>query len=506
MLRRSFLGSTVLSASLLSAASASAEISGTDVWDIFTQYYEATGATVRGAPQADGDTLVIAGPSLLYRFPFGVATVRLGLPDITLTDQSDGTVIISFPGVVELPFEFDVPDEFSTSGTIVATQTGYTSVAGGTPGDITFTQSAEKLVVEVKDLILPDEGFDVALLVQSDGFDVTSQVTADDLINVKTDMTIGSGQVAYILNGDGGFIVSNTGTFAPSMTTSEMALPAGGSDVFNLGAALQAGAFVRGAVQSGGNSSETVTTVDGDVVSEQATKTGPTDGTYAIDANGLKLDVTALASTFRTVMADVLPFPVEGEVAAIDMALQFPLLASPEPQDVLLRFGMDGLKIDDTLWDLFDAEGTLPRDPATFLIDLAGVVSSEVDWLNFATLEAQLDQPMPPITADSVTLNAFALSAIGAAVDGTGSFALDTSDLESFDGFPRPEGSALFNVKGANALLDRLTTLGLIGPDEAGLARLGMGFLARATGDDAFETSVEVNADGHVLVNGQRMR
>jgi len=38
------------------------------------------------------------------------------------------------------------------------------------------------------------------------------------------------------------------------------------------------------------------------------------------------------------------------------------------------------------------------------------------------------------------------------------------------------------------------------------MARLGMGFIARSTGDDAFETRLDVNTDGHVIVNGQRMR
>jgi len=126
MLRQTLLGTTVLSATAMLATTASADITGGDVWDMYTKYYEATGATVIGEAQANGDTTVIANPALLYRLPFSIATIRLGLPDITLTDQSDGTVALSFPDVVEMPIEIDVPDELTVSATIVTTPSGYT--------------------------------------------------------------------------------------------------------------------------------------------------------------------------------------------------------------------------------------------------------------------------------------------------------------------------------------------------------------------------------------------
>jgi len=55
-------------------------------------------------------------------------------------------------------------------------------------------------------------------------------------------------------------------------------------------------------------------------------------------------------------------------------------------------------------------------------------------------------------------------------------------------------------------LIDNLVALGVLPEDQASMARLGMGMFARSVGDDQLETTVEVNPEGHVIVNGQRMR
>ena len=211
-------------------------------------------------------------------------------------------------------------------------------------------------------------------------------------------------------------------------------------------------------------------------------------------------------AALERLIPEVFPFPISGSMGAAAGGYKFPLMPSEDPQDVALRLNFSDLVISDDLWGIFDPNGDLPRDPASINIDVAGTVISEIDALNFATLEAQMDQPEPPISLESLTINEFSIAAIGASALATGAFTVDNSDTTTFDGFPRPEGSAILNVEGANALIDRLVAFGVIGPDEAGMARLGMGFIAKATGDDAFETRVDVNGEGHVIVNGQRMR
>ena len=125
MLRRNLFGTTVLSATVFLAQSVAADVTTDDVWSSFTAYYESTGAQVIGTPKADGADTVVGDSALLYRFPFGVATLRIGLPDLRMTEQSDGTVDLVYPDNFDLRIEVDVPSEGAGSLTLGITQTGY---------------------------------------------------------------------------------------------------------------------------------------------------------------------------------------------------------------------------------------------------------------------------------------------------------------------------------------------------------------------------------------------
>jgi hypothetical protein len=274
----------------------------------------------------------------------------------------------------------------------------------------------------------------------------------------------------------------------------------------NLSTALAAGAYLRGTTDAEGSSSETVTTIDGEILSEQSQTTGRTTSRVSVDAAGVDLYAEGEGVEFNMLLPDVFPFPISGSMGAAAGGYKFPLMPSEDPQDVALRLDFSDLVISEDLWGLFDPSAELPRDPASINIDVAGTVISGIDALNFAEFEAQFEQAVPPISLETLTINEISVSAIGASALATGSFIVDNSDTTTFDGFPAPEGSAILNVEGANALIDRLIAFGVIGQEEAGMARLGMGFIAKSTGDDAFETRLDVNDEGHVIVNGQRMR
>jgi hypothetical protein len=506
MLRRTLFGTTVLSATVLLGHAATADVTAQDVWATYTAYYESTGAQVIGTPTTDGADTVVADTALLYRFPFGVATLRVGLPDMRLIDQSDGTVAISYPDAFDVRLEFDVPSEGAGSMTMSVAQENFQGSASGTPGDVTFTQSADGLTLAVKDIDVPEQEIDFTMAVQGEGYTSTSRVVTGDLITATSEMTVGNADVAYVVTDPEGAIMSNTGRFGGSTSTFESAFPAGGSDVMNLSAALTAGAYLRGTSVTTGGSSETVTTIDGEVMSEQSQTTGPATSRLSVDASGVDLFAEGEQVDFTMLIPEVFPFPIAGSMSGASAGYKFPLMPSTDPQDVALRLDLRDLEISEDLWAIFDPAAELPRDPASLNIDIAGTVISEIDLLNFETLEAQMEQDVPPISLESLTINELSVSAIGASALATGTFIVDNSDMDTFDGFPRPEGSAILNVTGANALIDRLIAFGVIGQDEAGMARLGMGFIANATGDDAFETRVDVNGEGHVMVNGQRMR
>ncbi|MEP4637347.1 MAG: hypothetical protein ABJZ83_03195, partial [Yoonia sp.] len=142
MLRRNLFGTTVLSATAMLAQSVAADVTGADVWATYTAYYESTGAQVIGTPTTSGDETVISDSALLYRFPFDVATLRVGLPDMRFVDQSDGTVLISYPEAFDVRIEFDVPSEGSGALTLGIAQDNFQGTVSGDPADMTFVQSA----------------------------------------------------------------------------------------------------------------------------------------------------------------------------------------------------------------------------------------------------------------------------------------------------------------------------------------------------------------------------
>ena len=59
---------------------------------------------------------------------------------------------------------------------------------------------------------------------------------------------------------------------------------------------------------------------------------------------------------------------------------------------------------------------------------------------------------------------------------------------------------------GANALIEKLIGMGLLSEDDAMGARMMMGMFAVPAGDDTLTSKIEVNDEGHVLANGQRLK
>jgi hypothetical protein len=107
----------------------------------------------------------------------------------------------------------------------------------------------------------------------------------------------------------------------------------------------------------------------------------------------------------------------------------------------------------------------------------------------------------------ALTLNDLTLEVAGAELVGSGDFTFDNSDKESFDGMPRPEGALDLRLLGGNKLLDSLIQMGIVPEAEAMGARMMMGvFAVPGPSEDELLSRIEVNEEGHVLANGQRIK
>lgn len=111
-----------------------------------------------------------------------------------------------------------------------------------------------------------------------------------------------------------------------------------------------------------------------------------------------------------------------------------------------------------------------------------------------------------PGELNSLEINELTVRGAGVEIATEGSFIFDNSDLESFDGLPRPEGAVTIAINGANGLIDKLIQMGIVPQEEAMMPRMMMGMFTTPVGDDQLTSTLEINAEGHVLANGQRLR
>jgi len=72
---------------------------------------------------------------------------------------------------------------------------------------------------------------------------------------------------------------------------------------------------------------------------------------------------------------------------------------------------------------------------------------------------------------------------------------------------PRPEGSLTLVLEGAEALIDQLIATGVIRQEDAMGAMMMMSMFAQpGETEDSLTTTLEIDADGGVIANGQRLR
>ena len=239
----------------------------------------------------------------------------------------------------------------------------------------------------------------------------------------------------------------------------------------------------------------------------------PMQGTASAAEGETSVSLNAQAMSYNTSLTDMavsltspeLPFPVDISAAEYGIGMALPMARTDEPADFSASINLVDLAVSDMIWSLVDPQGALPHDPATLVIELSGTGRLFMDLMDPESMEEMADSDMPG-ELNSVTLDDLRISIAGAELTGGGAFAFDNSDMTTFPGMPRPEGELGIKLVGGNQLLDTLVSMGLVPADAAMQGRMMMGMFANVTGDDQLETSVEVNGEGHLIVNGQRLQ
>ncbi len=496
------LATSFIALSAAFATPAMADVSAADVWANQQSLYSSFGASLGGT--LSGDQLI--DPQINVVLPQGVASFQIKTDTITLSENSDGTVTISYPSPMTITVSGGVPNEGSFSAETIVTHDGFTAIASGDAGDISYASNAQTMKYEVTNVTVDGadmDDVDVTGNMTIEGWNGTSRVTEGNLITYTAASEIGTTTADFTFNNDG-IIARSTQTTQPITSQIDASFPVGGADIMNLSAALRDGLSVVMQSTGNGNASETVTTMDGRVLNQQTTSTGAQNFTMSFTEDGIAMAGEAV--DFAMIMNDPLIFPADLEfgIGALSMDYDVPLNASDEPQDFRVATSMQDVTLGDTIWNMIDPSGQLPRDPAEISFDITGMGTNAMDLLDIAAL-SRLAGP-PPVEVDEVTIENLRIAAIGAEATATGAVTFDWTDFQTIPGIARPEGVVTVNLNGANAVMDKLVAMGLLPEDQLMMPRMMMGMFATPVGDDMLETVLEVNSQGHVLANGQRLQ
>ncbi len=489
------------------ATGALADVTAEQVWADQERFVADTGYDMTsGSQQRQGDTLIVRDVVLTMEQTAEEAggRVTITLDEIRLRETGDGRVNMTLGAMPRFQVTSEdaegAPVEFGAEVTL----TDYLATASGAPDNIAYEWTAEALTT---------------------AFSLPAPVGEDGAVAEEVDISLGmQGLTGTLARGEGGMILSGTtaqslsyefsgatdeGAADLAFTLADVALDqAMTPGLFtgtpeDLAAGLRDGGSARIEMQFGAASVDATMTDPEGQAGRFAGEAVSGTLTFAMDESGLSYGAGTQEGQFQLEGGD-LPVPqVSGSYVESGTTLTLPLTAADAPQDYSLATRLVGLTLGDEIWEMFDTAGSFPRDPLTLLVDLSGTMKLDQDLMSEETWQTDA----PPGQFESLNLNDLRISGVGAELTGNGSFTFDNTDTQTFDGFPRPQGSVTLNLRGGNALIDRLVAAGFIPADQAMGARMMLTMFARpAEGEDALTSTIEINEAGEVRANGQRIR
>jgi hypothetical protein len=504
MLSRSTLRAGVCLAALTLASAAHADVTAEQVWQDWKDYYASLGQTVTAASEArDGDTLVVTGVSMVQ--DQNGTRSEATIAEVKLREMGDGTVEVTLSNDIPVKVTAAPADGPPAEISMNLSHQDLRLLASGVPENMVFDFTASELRMVMDEMMVDETAppFRMEFVatgntgrhnsVKDAGRTVTSEFAADKISVVMTGAdpeTSGT----FTMNGD-----MNGLTGAGTVVVPE------GVDMQDVNAAVQAGFAVDGKFNY----------ADGKFTMEGA---GP-DGSFKADSSGgagnlavrfgkdgLAYGGEAVDSRF-SVTTPQLPFPVEMELAQSAFNAVMPLSKSETAQPAALLIKMVDLKVSDELWNMVDPGQQLPRDPATLVFDVTGALKPLIDLLDpeaAAAFEGGMAEgaaPAAPFEVSEAKINQLQVKAVGAELTGTGAMTFDNSA-----GMPMPLGSIDLSLTGANALMDKLTAMGLIPADQVMGFKMMLGMFAVPAGEDALTSKIEFKEGGSIFANGQQIQ
>jgi hypothetical protein len=492
------------SAVALCATQVFADLSAEDVWADWKAYSETFGYTIAGIETRAGDTLTITGVTVESETGDALGVGRALIDRIVLTEQGDGSIIIDFPAII--PLELTAVDDTlgAMSISMDYRQSGSNFVASGTSDAIDYTLSIDSISVETTGIevdgeVQPEDMANLSFELSS--LQGSSQTVLSELREYTQSLSAESvSYTAVTSDPASGDTSTVSGQFQDVSYDGTATAPMGDVDSENMDAMLAAGFAVDGVFEYAANAM----TIDlGSAAGDLGASviTGNSSVGVLMGKNGLTYDV-AQKDVQVQASSSQFPLPLDFNIANSTFNITVPVRQSDAAEDFAFGFALDGFTMSDVLWGLFDPTGQLPRDPATIAVDLAGKARVLMDLLD-PTAMAQMNPQAAPAELESLDIKSIKIAGAGAELTGDGAFTFDNAE----NAMPKPTGAVDLTLKGANGLIDKLIATGMLPQEQAVGVRMMMGLLAvPGSTPDTLNSKIEINSEGHVLANGQRIQ
>lgn len=491
----------MLSSALVFSAAlpAAADLTAEQVLADQLRQMELYGLTAKVTGQSrSGSTLTVEGLVAEAETPDGDFNVTMG--GATFRELGDGRVEVTYPTSLPISITGTGPEGEEFEMAMSLNQSNMKMIVSGIPEEISYNLTADSFSIDGIEFLAPEEAaaLDMDFSMQGSGVTAISNFIGGGTVrdyDFEFDMDSvsasfsgtpeGEAPVSFALEASD-VVADYAGSAAPQDLMSSFAQ------------SIEAGNKTSGNVTHGALTySLSGESPDGSFDIAAAVASGEFD--FAMNESGL--DYTTLSNDMTlSVGGSSIPLPpLTFKMAESGMRFAIPVVPSEEEQSFALRLNLGGLEVDQMLWSMIDPTGQIARDPANLTIDLDGAVKMLEDV--FAADFAE-EMTGAPGEIEALNINELLLSIAGAELTGDGDFSFNNEGP-----VPVPSGVVNMMLTGGNGLLDKLVGMGLLPEEQAMGARMMMGLFARpGEGPDTLVSTIEVNEDGSVLANGQRIR
>lgn len=502
-MRRSLPFAATLAPALLLAATAAADITAGQLWSAWQAGAARSGQTITtgGIAREDG-VLRLSDVSLSASQPG--ASTRTDLDWVLLEETGDGQVRVSFAPELQVTGSFT--DANGRPGTLDATLRLVAAelIASGSPETVvqSFTAARiglERFAVAGPDGVAAEAGVTGHLADVSTRYESASQ--DPDRLGVTGDATASEARLALWAENPGeatrlDFDMAFEGL---SWRFDNLLVPVP-ADTHPLRAGARVGLDAGfGAVRSRLNLESA------DPARQLRVETQGGTGEISVGVDGGELRYAgAVQALHYSVVAPNLPFEaLTAEIGAAEIDLRLPLGPVGGSGGFALDYRLREVAPGPEVWMLIDATGGLDRTPAEFDLALTGRLRLLGDVLGQPVQGAAQGAP-PPAELEALSIDRLSLSAVGAEVRGQGALDFPAEAPKMASGLQAPEGSMRFELTGADALLERLGTLGIVPQNQVmGLRMMLAMFTIPGPSPDSMVVDIEFTPEGRILANGE---